>query len=321
MRLSVRRDKAYFALSCSDGAEHSAMLTLGGEVISRHNSHNFEEERVIEMLGGEPSNCAKIRNLYDVALIHYKGKFGIADPDNVFTISSDEYWKSDLSCPRCVNYQGNGSTSQRLSHFYSVEHLAYIKQSSEHIAIIRRLVSWFTRNNLYGINPGNALAYDGEFAYVRTSPIFHIANKVSLTPNFISLAEKFVGRNATDIIKLRNVATIQRLQTILEEVGENKIRAIGKKIKRNSAGQKTFATTLIANRVVPTHVLVDFFKAGIHANIYTYSKHYATAHQALRVYNASGGSKTLKEYLEEGISPRDAVRIAEELAINNLMEN
>jgi len=320
MNLTVRGEKAYFTVPCGEGETHSVVLSLDGTFCSRNGEHNFEEEQVIEMLGGEPSNCAKVQKIYDTALISFKAKYGFADADDLYTISSDEYWKSDTPCSACTNYRGSGSVSKSISHFASVDHVAEIKGVGDYKSLAKRLVKWLERNQLMGVDTDSDLKYEGELSYIAESLFYVRASKHGLTPRFVTLAEKFVGQNAMSIIKLRNVATIERLTSIINEVGENKIRLIGNKIRRNSNGRKDFATMLVANRVVPTHVIIDFLKAGIYANVYTYSKHYATAHQALRVYNASRGEKTLKDYLAEGVSPLDAVRIAEELAANSQQE-
>lgn len=321
MNLTVRGQKAYFTVPCGEDEVHSVILNLDGTFYSRNGEHNFEEEQVIEMLGGEPSNCAKVQKIYETALISFKARYGFEDPKDVYTISSDEYWKTDSPCSSCANYRGSGSVSKTILHFSSVDHVAELKGVGDYKSLAKRIVKWFERNNLLGVDATADLIYTGNLSYINESLFSVRATKHGLTPKFVAIAEKFVGQNAMNIIKLRNVATIERLTSILSEVGENKVRLIGNKIKRNSNGRKDFATMLIANRVVPTHVIVDFLKAGIYANIYTYSKHYATAHQALRVYNASGGEKTLKDYIAEGVAPRDAVRIAEELAANNPQES
>jgi hypothetical protein len=321
VNLTVRGQKAYFTVPCGEGGVHSVILNLNGTFYSRNGEHNFEEEQVIEMLGGEPSNCAKVQRIYETALISFKARYGFEDPKDVYTISSDEYWKSDIVCSSCANYRGSGSVSKTILHFSSVDHVAEVKGVGAYKSLAKRLIKWFERNNLMGVDAESDLKYVGALSYINESLFSVRTTKHGLTPRFVTIAEKFVGQNAANIIKLRNVATIERLTSILNEVGESKIRLIGNKIRRNSNGRKDFATMLIANRIVPTHIIIDFLKAGIHANIYTYSKHYATAHQALRVYNASGGEKTLKDYISEGVAPRDAVRIAEELASNNPQES
>lgn len=320
MRLMVRGDKAYFVVPCHDGESHSTVLNLNGEMESRIGSHNFDEERVIEILGGAPSNCAKIHRIYTAALLSYKAKYGIADPVGITSNSSDEFWRSTEVCFYC-RQSTQGSRMSELQHFASAAHNACCAGVGEYTPLVKRLIGWFERKSLLGIDSQSALSFDiPELAYMARqfgssdaafNESFCITRRYLLTPNYVRIAEKFVGKNAANVLALRSYVPIQRLTTILEEVGESNILIIKDKMRRKNGLSKNFATMLSANRSVPTSVIIDFLKAGIYANIYTYSNNDATAHQAVRVYSASRGVKTLKDYLLEGVSAIEAVRIAE----------
>lgn len=314
MELRIRADKAYFTLPCSDNETHSLILSLNGEAESRIGSHNFEEERVIEILGGEPSSCAKIHKIYDTAIIVFKAKYGIEDPSGLTKLSRDEYWKSEQSCSSCAQMSGRRSNST-LKHYASIVHQSELNGVVEYQNIVKRLVQWFERRGLFNVN-ATSLLFDGEQSYFGTyinSRGISIRSSMMLTPAFVTVAELFVGKKSKEIIALRKVSTVQRLQQIVDEIGRNKVISIRNKMASRGGSDKTLGSMLVANRIVPTHVIIDFLKAGIYANIYTYYKNDATAHQALRVYNASNGSKTLKDYLAEGVSPRDAVIASESL--------
>lgn len=313
MELRIRADKAYFTLPCSDGVNHSLVLSLNGESESRIGSHNFEEERVIEILGGEPSSCAKIRKIYDTALVVFKAKYGIEDPTGLTKLSRDEYWKSEESCSSCTQASGRRSNST-LKHYASIVHQSELNSVIEYQNIVKRIVQWFERRGLFGVT-STSLSFIGDQSYFETyinTRGISVRSAIMITPAFVSLAELFVGKKSKEIIALRKVSTVQGLQQIIDEVGRAKIISIRNKMSLRGSADKTLGSMLVANRIVPTHIIIDFLKAGIYANIYTYYKNDATAHQALRVYNASNGTKTLKDYLSEGVSPRDAV-IASEL--------
>lgn len=311
MELRVRADKAYFAIPCSNGEIHSLVLSLDGEAESSSGSHNFEEERVIAILGGQPSACAKVQTIYNTALTVFKAKYGIEDPDGLSKLSRDEYWKSSKSCFSCVSNSGSGGNST-LKHYSSISHQSDTNGVGDSQDMVARLVQWFERRQLFGVS-NQSLVFSGELNYFSRYIIargISVRSKIMLTPSFVLLAELFVGKNPKEIIALRKIATIQSLTQILDEIGRNKIISIGNKMARGT-NNKNLGSMLLANRTVPTHIIIDFLKAGIYANIYTYYKNNATAHQALRVYNASNGLKTLKDYLSEGVSPRDAVLAAE----------
>lgn len=334
MRLMVRGDKAYFTVPCLDGASHSTILDLDGNLESRIGSHNFEDEQVIEILGGEPSGCAKIHRIYNTALLCYKIKYGLADPANIVSNSDDEFWNCDATCSSCETQRGSRSSLKPLSHFGSAEHNAEVSGVREYSSLVKRLISWFERKGLLGIDSGRELSFETpELEYmvsrntlsnsaISNNRIYSRAridsrysrNRYMLTPRYVRLANIFVGEDFDNTFLLRSSTTIERLEDILEQVGEGTIIKIRNRMFRKHGRQKNLATMLLANRSVPTPVIIDFMKAGIYANIYTYNTHNATAHQAVRIYEASKGTKTLKDYLLEGVTAVEAVRLAEGIA-------
>jgi hypothetical protein len=334
MRLMVRGDKAFFTVPCLEGESHSVILGLDGNLESRIGSHDFDDERVIEMLGGEPTSCAKIRKIYDTAMLCYKIQYGLADPVGVVSNSDDEFWTSEDVCSFCASSRSSRSLLKALSHFASAEHTSQVAGIGEYSSLFKRLVKWFERKGLLGIDSVSELSFDTpDFAYILDtdippSPLIvggvhyfrsrseRIYNKkrYMLTPRYVKLAESFVGKDFDSIFILRSFMTIEKLEEILNQVGDRTIAYIRNKMFRKNAGRKNFATMLMANRSVSNSVIIDFLKAGIYANIYTYANNNATAHQAVRIYEASGGEKTLKDYLLEGVSAVEAVILAEGLA-------
>lgn len=307
-QMRARYDKVHFTVSC--GADsHRVVLSIDGLVESEF--HSREEEQVIELLGGAVSNCSKVSKMYKIALEAYRIQIGLADPKNVKPVSIDSYWKSETVCNICNTRYGTHSVNT-LRHFGSVEHIADVAGLSSEIGIIKRLVSWFERNSFENpeskympirkVEDFNDYTGSNRFGYVNRADL--------LTTRFVDLASHFTTVDLNNITKLRRIATVDRLSYIINELGESKIARIRRKLVTPSR-PNGFITFLTANRMVDDRTMVEFMEAGIYANIYTYAKYGATAHQATRVYNATNGEKTLKQYLLEGYSPLDAVRHAE----------
>ena len=307
-QMRARYDKVNFTVSC--GVEsHRVMLSLDGLVES--DFHSLEEERVIELLGGTGSNCSKVAKMYKVALEAYRIQIGLADPKNVKPVSIDSYWKSETVCNICNTRYGTHAVNT-LRHFGSVEHLADVAGLFPEVLIIKRLVNWFERNNfenpegkykpIYKVEDFNAYTNSNRFGFLNRADL--------LSTRFVDLASHFTTIDLNNITKLRRVVTVDRLSYFIEKLGEARIARIRRKLVTRSH-PNGFLTFLTANRMVDERTMVEFMEAGIYANIYTYAKYGATAHQATRVYNATNGAKTLKQYLIEGYSPLDAVIHAE----------
>lgn len=307
-QMRARYDKVHFAVSCGNES-HSAVLSIDGLVES--DFHSLEEEQVIELLGGEGSNCSKVSKMYKVALEAYRIRIGLADPKNIKPISVDSYWRSESICSICNTRYGSHSVNT-LKHFGSLEHLAGIAGLSREINIIKRLVNWFERNSfdnpegkyrpIRSIEEFNRYINSNRFGYINRADL--------ITTRFIDLASHFTTLDVNNVVKLRKVSTVDRLAYFIDRLGEAQIARIRRKLV-TQARPNGFLSFLTANRMVDEQTMAEFMEAGIYANIYTYAKHGATAHQATRVYNATKGEKTLKQYLFEGYTPLDAVMHAE----------
>jgi hypothetical protein len=307
-QMRARYDKVHFTVSCGSES-HRAVLSIDGLVES--DSHSLEEEQVIELLGGEGSNCSKVSKMYKVALEAYRIQIGLADPKNLKPVSVDSYWRSASICSVCNTRYGSHSVNT-LRHFGSVEHLAGVAGLSREVGIIKRLVNWFERNTFENpegkyrpirkVEEFNSYTNSNRFGYINRADL--------LTTRFIDLAAHFTTLDLNNVTRLRKVSTVDRLSYFIEKLGEARIARIRRKLVTR-AHPNGFLTFLTANRMVDERTMVEFMEAGIYANIYTYAKHGATAHQATRVYNATNGEKTLKQYLLEGYSPLDAVIHAE----------
>ena len=308
IQMRARYDKINFFVSCGE-ENHTAVLSLTGDLESSY--HSFEEELVMELLGGNGSECSKISKIYKVALQAYRAEIGLEDPKGVIPVSADSYWRSESQCSLCNTRYGTHAVNT-LKHFASVEHLAQTNGIGAYTQIINRVLSWFRRNNFQNQNNAHRRIRNIEDFknYTGSNRFGIISGSDLLTTRFVDLASHFTVVEPNAITKLRHVSTVDRLSFLIENLGENRIARIRRKLVSPSK-PNGFVSFLSANRTVSNEIMLDFMSAGIYANIYTYSKYGATAHQATRVYNATNGTKTLKDYLLSGVSPLDAVRDAE----------
>lgn len=286
----TRGSIARFALDCG-GDLHRFSISIDGTVSD--SSHDPDEAAVMVALGGRPHACGCAIQAYKSALIAYKANLGLEDNPAARYRTRSGWVSGDQACDACYAY---GNT---IAHVNSVEHQLASQGLAEFIPAATTLLRWMHRN--------------GEASQVITARhqlrealprgmrgTFTASDRrIALTPRFINAAVEITGPNFNNIEKLRRngvkVQWLNRLVSDLSGPAKTKIAERGR------------FSGIVKARNVDARIVAKFLNAGIYDHIHTYARAHVRPEQVLAVYRETNGSKTLADFMEEGLSAPQAL--------------
>jgi hypothetical protein len=285
----TRGDFASFSLPCGD-TEHSFRADLEGNLFD--SAHDPDEAAVMVALGGRPHGCGCAVQALHAARISYRAAIGLEDNPSARYRRRNGWATGEATCQSCSSYENS------IEHVNGVEHQLSIQGLQEYISAAKTLLRWLHRR---GKN-ATVLRTRQELrnAFPRSSRLPYVsARRWCLTPEFIELGLAIVGENYHQVDQLRrNGIKIQWLRTLVANLDSS---------AKTKIGNRNRFSSLAKARNVDAVTVAKFLNAGIYDHIHTYARAHVRPEQALAVFRATRGRKTLAEFLDEGMTAPQAL--------------
>lgn len=305
MRVWTRGNRATVNVLCGNET-HKVRLTADGSITTEHDAI---VDQVISALGGTPHSCMKVVYAFNAAQAALDALTGKQDFKNVYFVANHN-WKSttpNVGCAACTRY-----SYQNLSHFATPEHLANEYNTDKYL--VSRLLTWLMRNTTENIwNERTSRIYidnlcqNADIETNQRHSLVAISSRNIITPTFISHAKNLVGNNVETILYLRNNGVKVEWLSELDSLVSYRRKQYAQENSRN------LARSLASARNVPTSKVAYYMNNGVLSHYYTYAQVNATIQQILTVYNRTNRTRTLADFLQEGISIPEALRIVGEV--------
>lgn len=300
MRVWTRGDRATVNVACGNET-HRVRLTADGSVTTEHDE---TVDQVIAALGGTPHSCMKVLYAFNAAQAALDALAGKKDFKNVHFVTNHN-WKSttpNVGCSSCSRY-----SYQNLSHFASPEHLASEYNTDKYL--VSRLLTWLMRNTTEELwNERTSRIYIERlcrYADIETNEQYSlvaISSRNIITPNFVTHAKNVVGNDAKSVLHLRNNGVKVEWLAELDSLVSTRRKQYAQENSTNLARSLASARNVAASKVA------YYMNNGVLSHYYTYAQVNASIQQILTVYNMTNHTRTLADFLNEGVSIPEALR-------------
>lgn len=285
----TRGDLASFSLPCGD-TEHFFRADLAGNLFD--SAHDADEAAVMVALGGRPHACGCAVQALHAARIAYKAAIGQEDNPSARFRRRTGWTTGETACPSCSSYNNS------IEHINGVEHQLSVQGLQEYIPAAKNLLRWLHRRGENSTVLRTRQDFIQAFPRDGRSP-YLFGRRWFLTPEFIDLALQIVGDHYGQVEQMRrNGIKIQWLRLLVTNL-ENDT-----KVKISNRNRPS---GLLKARNVDPLTVAKFLNAGIYDHIHTYARAHVRPEQVLAVFRATRGSKTLAEFLDEGLTAPQAL--------------
>lgn len=290
LNVRTRGEVAHFSLACG-GENHSFRMNVNGEIFD--STHDPDETAVMVALGGRPHICGCAIQAFKAAVISYRSAIGCEDNPAARFRRSTGWLTGEQSCDDC-SHMGN-----TIAHVNSIEHQLASQDLSDFIPMAKTLQRWLHRR---GESPKVLKTrYELRQAFPRGHHL-SLGNRerqMNLTPEFINLALTIVGDHYHQVEQLRRYGIkVQWLRSLVNNLTDG--------AKDKIARRNRFSGLHKARNVDPS-IVAAFLNEGIYDHIHTYARAHVRPSQVLAVFRKTRGSKTLADFLEEGMTAPQAL--------------
>lgn len=271
--------KVYLYAECS-GEQHRARILPDGTVSNPH--HDSDADAVMLALGAAPHGCAVAMRMVEAARESLAALSGRQDPPGVRFHRRGQWgtqgdWSDGVYC--------NRSCQRSLGHLASPAHATLRHQAPGRA--VARLTQWLAEQN-------------GESEVLDT---WGRSNPQLVTARYLDAADKILGRGQRygfGVGMRMGGVRVEWLASLAGALSPGYLPPHGDKFA-------SFVNTLIGARNIDPLVVAGFVNAGFRSHIYTYAKANVTPADALEVFRANYGERSLAEFMSDGENPHAVI--------------